>query len=194
MFQIRRQDHLLSNRWRVAFHSCRRHLCVATVQMALLATTWRCCTWRIFRCQTKEWRDWRVHQLKMRQIVTWIISHQFYFLAETPKAPSDHISPHLVSQICWSSERSSRHSSTCAGVRVSKLWSKIVLTLITLTHKVDSFLCNFLLSHIQLITTPVHFILLYILFQGDMFVGKFTSNVDRIAFALMAAQKHQLVP
>jgi hypothetical protein len=30
--------------------------------------------------------------------------------------------------------------------------------------------------------------------EGDAFVGKFTSNVDRIAFALMAARKGGLVP
>jgi len=29
---------------------------------------------------------------------------------------------------------------------------------------------------------------------GDMFVGKFTSNLDRIAFSLLAAAKQGLVP
>ena len=33
-----------------------------------------------------------------------------------------------------------------------------------------------------------------LLSEGDFYVGKFTSNIDRIAFALMVAKKGGLVP
>ena len=35
---------------------------------------------------------------------------------------------------------------------------------------------------------------LLFLSEGDLFVGKFTSNIDRIAYALMAARHNFLVP
>lgn len=35
---------------------------------------------------------------------------------------------------------------------------------------------------------------IFLLSEGDMFVGKFTSNVDRIAISLMTSRKKGLVP